>query len=185
MFGRGFYLARRITVRAADDQQRERDRRESPADGAVIDMPIPSFERDAAIPDVPESEIVVAFARSSGPGGQNVNKTSTKANARWHIDSTRVFDERQKMLIKERLPNRINQEGFLFVSADSERSQEQNRDAAIGRIRALVAEALTPEKERVPTRPTKGSKARRMDEKTQRGEIKRQRQEGRRGGGWD
>jgi len=126
----------------------------------------PTGERTVSIPEVPEQEIVVTFARSSGPGGQNVNKLSTKAHARWHVESSSAgFTEAQKRLLFERLPHAMNSEGFLFASDQSTRSQEQNRLAAIEKIRHLVRKALTPEKKRTATKPTRGSKERRLKEK--------------------
>ncbi len=128
------------------------------------------------IPDVPESECWVTYARSSGPGGQNVNKRATKTVLKWHVEGSETYDPEQKTLITEALTNRINNEGFVVISADAERRREQNRKDALETLRSLVREALTPEEERIPTKPTKASKQRRLTEKKKRGALKRERQ---------
>ena len=136
----------------------------------------PKPESDSAIPEVPESECWVTYARSSGPGGQNVNKRATKAVVKWHVEGSETYDADQKALIAEALANRINNEGFIVISADAERSREQNRKDALETLRRLVADTLTPEEERIPTKPSRASKRRRLDEKKKRGDVKRQRQ---------
>lgn len=117
------------------------------------------------LPRIPEQEFWVTYARSSGAGGQNVNKRDTKALVRWHIEGSSIFTEEQKQRIRIALPNRINAEGFLYVDCEQERSREQNRVIAMETIQALVAEALAPVKERIPTKPTKGSRERRLGKK--------------------
>lgn len=122
---------------------------------------------------VPESEISVDFARSSGPGGQKVNKTSSKAQLRWHVGLSEVFTEEQKEMIRTAAGHRLNSEDEIVLSSDVERSQIQNKRDVIGRLQKLVANALTPKKERKPTKVSKAQKQKRLDEKRKRGEQKK------------
>ena len=125
----------------------------------------------------PESEISVSFSRASGPGGQNVNKLATKAEACWNIDNSQAFTDEEKEKIKQVLKNRINKEGELIVVSQEERSQFQNRQKAIGHLNELVLWALTPQQERIPTKPTRASKERRLEEKRRQKQIKASRQQ--------
>lgn len=126
---------------------------------------------------VPETEISEKFSRSGGRGGQNVNKLSTKAEVRWNIDESRAFSADQKEKIKEVLKNRINKEGELVIVSQEERTQLRNRQRAIERLNNLVAAALAPEKERIPTKPTIASKEKRLEEKKRISEKKKWRAE--------
>ena len=129
-------------------------------------------DNDTPVLVVPESEISWAFSRSGGKGGQNINKLSTKAEARWNIDQSQAFTLEEKEKIKLALGNRINKEGDLIVVAQEERSQIQNRERAIERLNNLVSAALIPEKERVATKPTRASRERRLEEKKLRSQKK-------------
>ncbi len=126
---------------------------------------------------IPEKEISESFSRSSGKGGQNVNKVSTKVELRWNVDVSAAFSEEEKDKIKKALTNRISKTGDLIITVQDERSQIQNRERAMEKLNKLVEEALTPEKERVPTKPTIGSKERRLGEKKRQGEKKKFRSE--------
>jgi ribosome-associated protein len=116
-------------------------------------------------PTVPENEIDLEFVRSSGPGGQNVNKTSSKAQLRWNVGASQAFTEEQKAAIRAGAGNRLNKEDEIVLSAQTERSQSQNRDEVVERLQDLVAEALTPEKERRPTKVSKSQRQERLDDK--------------------
>lgn len=128
---------------------------------------------------IPESELSITFARSGGPGGQKVNKTNSKAVLKWNVGASAAFNDEQKALIRTKLVNRINTEGEVVIHNSEERSQGQNREGAIRTLNELVARALQVDAERVATRPSRGSKERRMDEKTKEGRKKQGR-----GGNW-
>lgn len=116
---------------------------------------------------VPASEMEIDFIRSSGPGGQHVNKTSSKAQLRWSIDDSNGFSDREKEILRKHFASRITKEGELVLVSDSERSQAQNKEAVIRRLQSLVRTALKPKKKRIATKPTRGSKERRLQEKRQ------------------
>lgn len=121
---------------------------------------------------IPENEFIITFARSSGKGGQNVNKTSTKVILHWPVGKSLVLTEEEKVRVREKLANRINNEDELVLMSEEERSQPQNREIAIARLQTLVTAALRVPKKRRPTRPTKASKLRRIESKKQRSQIK-------------
>ena len=121
---------------------------------------------------VPESEIDLVFVRSSGPGGQNVNKTSTKARLRWNVGGSKAFSEEQKAAIRTFAGFRLNGRDEIVLAADAERSQLRNREEVIRRLQALVAKALTPRKARKPTRVSRSQKRLRLSEKRRVGEKK-------------
>ena len=114
---------------------------------------------------IPESELWITFARASGPGGQNVNKRETKAVVRWHVDGSGVLSEAQKQRVHDLLRNRINGEGFLLIDNDETRSRDQNRANAISILNTLVSDALTPGVPRVPTKPSRAQRQKRLTEK--------------------
>jgi ribosome-associated protein len=126
-------------------------------------------------PAVPEHEIRIAFARSSGPGGQNVNKTSTKAHLRWNVGASSAFSDEQKTAIRAAAGHRLNADDEIVIAAEAERSQAQNRDDAVARLQTLVAEALTPPKPRKVTKVSRAEKRRRLEGKRRTGEKKRAR----------
>lgn len=125
---------------------------------------------------IPESELNVTFARSSGKGGQNVNKTSTKVIIHWPIGKSQVLTDEEKGRVREKLANRVNNEDELVLMSEEERSQPQNREIVIARLQTLVTQALRIPKKRRPTRPTKASKLRRIESKKQRSQVKARRQ---------
>jgi len=124
---------------------------------------------------IPENELEFAQARSSGPGGQNVNKTNTKVTVRWKVGASRAFSDEEKARLRQVLSNRLSQADELIVSASDERSQFSNRRRAVSRLQALVARALAPRKKRRPTRPTAGSRQRSLESKSQRSKLKQRR----------
>ncbi|MBT3539077.1 aminoacyl-tRNA hydrolase [Candidatus Parcubacteria bacterium] len=121
---------------------------------------------------IPESEIKITFARSSGAGGQNVNKTSTKAILHWNVGASSIFSDSEKERIRTKLKNKLNDQDEIVVMAEEERSQLQNRTQAISRLQSLVSEALIIPKRRKPTKPTYSSKLKRLETKKQRSKLK-------------
>ncbi len=121
-------------------------------------------EYQAGIPDLTE-ELTFQASRSSGAGGQNVNKVNTRVELRFRIDDSQRLTVEQKEILKEKLQNRITKEGELMVVSQSERTQLENRKKAEERFMALVSKALKPVKKRKPTSPTRSSREKRLAEK--------------------
>jgi ribosome-associated protein len=121
------------------------------------------------------SEIVEVASRSSGPGGQHVNTSSTRVTLRWSLRDSRSikFEVRDRLLI--RLRARLSKDGVLIVHADRHRSRQRNREMARERLRSLVETALYQEPPRRPTKPTRASRLRRLEAKRHRGKVKNQR----------
>lgn len=109
-----------------------------------------------------------AFARSGGPGGQNVNKVNSKVILSIHIDSLEGLSFDEKARIKERLEYKISTEGLFTVTCEEERSQHRNREIALLKTENLLISAAKPQKRRIPTKPGKAAKLRRLSEKKHR-----------------
>ena len=122
---------------------------------------------------LPHTEFSYQFTGSSGPGGQNVNKTSTKVRLFWWPDESLSLNDKQKEIIKQRLANYLVDSGAVVIESSVERSQLQNRQRAEERLQKLVAAALVPARKRIATKPTRASKERRLAEKKHRGTQKR------------
>jgi ribosome-associated protein len=125
---------------------------------------------------IDESELQFSFVRSSGPGGQNVNKVATAVQLRFD-----VYQSSLPLMVKERLmhlaANRITSEGELLIEAKRYRTQEQNREDALNRFVDLLRRSFETPKARRKTRPTAAGREKRLKEKRQRGEIKKNRQD--------
>lgn len=124
---------------------------------------------------IDEAEIEETFIQSSGPGGQNVNKTATAVQLRFDARHSRALSNAVFLRLKRLAGRRMTADGVLVITARRFRTQEQNRADARERLRALIAEAATPPKPRRKTRPTKASKQRRLDAKKHAGKIKKMR----------
>lgn len=124
---------------------------------------------------IPEDELTFSVARSGGPGGQHVNKVSTRVTLRFDVLSSPSLTARQRNRILRRLATRINRDGVLRVACGRQRSQAANRREVRERFAELLRGALLPEKRRVATRVSRTEKRRRVEEKRRRGRIKRER----------
>jgi ribosome-associated protein len=134
-------------------------------------------ERIAITPSISLSpdEIDEQFIRSSGPGGQNVNKVSSAVQLRFDLKHSPSLPDALKRRAGDLAGSRLTKDGVIVITADSFRTQKQNREDALERLVALLKEASIPPKHRRPTRPTLASKQRRLEGKVQRGAIKRMR----------
>lgn len=122
-----------------------------------------------------EPQIAFEFDRGGGPGGQNVNKVSTRAVLLFDFEHSPALTEAQRARVRARYARRLAADGRLRVVVQTERSQLANRQIAQERLLELLATATHVDKPRRPTRPTAGSKRRRLDEKRRRSETKRMR----------
>ncbi len=112
-----------------------------------------------------EKELEFIFTRSSGHGGQNVNKVSSKVQIRWDISNSLIFNPEEKIRIKEYLKNNISKEGYVFLDSEKYKEQIKNRGAVVNKLKELIKESLIPKKSRRKTKPSFTSKEKRMKEK--------------------
>lgn len=107
----------------------------------------------------------ISTTRSSGPGGQHVNKVNTRVVLRFNINNSLLLEEHEKAIIRNKLLKKISKEGILQIVCQAGRSQYENREKAIEKFYQLLERALKPEKKRTPTKPTVASKIKRRIEK--------------------
>lgn len=124
---------------------------------------------------IDESEIQLDFVRSSGPGGQNVNKVATAAQLRFNVDASTTIPDEVKQRLRKIARNRITEEGVLIIEAKRYRTQEQNREDAVARLVALIFQATEKPKPRKKTKPSAAAQAERIEDKKRRGAVKRAR----------
>lgn len=122
--------------------------------------------------NIDPGEFRFIYARSSGPGGQNVNKTNSKATLFWNVDESSSIDEATRVRFRALYPNRINDDNEVFISSDETRDRSQNQARCIEKLTELLEVAANPPKKRTATKPTKGSKRRRIEDKQRRGVVK-------------
>lgn len=122
---------------------------------------------------IPADEIRLSFSRSSGPGGQNVNKSNTKVELRFDLLGSNALEGGQKARAANKLRRRLTRDGELVIACDRHRSQEQNRRECLERLADILREALRRKPPRKTTAPTRASRERRLRNKKHRAEKKR------------
>ena len=128
---------------------------------------------DAARPAIPEGEYTLSYVRSPGPGGQNVNKVSSACELRFGVGATTLLDEAGRQRLRVLAGRRLTQNDEIVLEAHRHRSQEANRRDAITRLEELIIAARHVPKARKATHPTRGARARRLEGKRQRKDVKR------------
>jgi ribosome-associated protein len=121
---------------------------------------------------IPAGELSLAFARSGGPGGQNVNKVASKVELRWNPSTSAALSEDDRTWLLSRLASKLTSDGTLIVTSTLTRDQIKNRDDAASKLALIVRAALDRPKTRRPTKPTRASKRRRVEGKRHRAQIK-------------
>lgn len=126
--------------------------------------------------DILEQELTFKAVRSSGPGGQHVNKTASKVVAQYDINNSEALNEEEKLLLLNKLSSRLTKEGILILESSSTRSQHKNKELVRERLFEIITLALKKQKSRKKTKPSKASKLKRLREKKIKSEKKGNRQ---------
>ncbi|MBY0353573.1 aminoacyl-tRNA hydrolase [Candidatus Babeliales bacterium] len=124
---------------------------------------------------IPLHELEITSSRAGGPGGQHVNKTSTRITVRWHVPSTTALDDAQKARVMQNLQSRLTVDGDLIVHNSASRSQQQNKEEALLQLAQLVRKALHVPKKRIATKVSKSAKEARLKVKSHKSTIKKMR----------
>lgn len=125
---------------------------------------------------IPAAELGWRFSRSSGPGGQHVNTSDSRAELTWDIAASKALSDEQRERLLDKLSGRLVG-GTLTVASSEQRSQLRNRESALEKLRGIITAALAPDgPKRRPTKPSRGAKLRRLDAKGQRSQVKKNRQ---------
>ncbi|MCK4651131.1 aminoacyl-tRNA hydrolase [Candidatus Babeliales bacterium] len=124
---------------------------------------------------IPGNELEITTSRSSGAGGQHVNKTETKITIRWNIKNTSVLNDIQKKYVLQNLKNRLTKDGDLVISNSESRSQQQNKENALKNLAQIIRQALHVPKKRIKTKVPKKEKEKRLQEKKFQSQIKKMR----------
>ncbi len=135
-------------------------------------------ENDIRINDsiyIPSTELSLRTSRSGGPGGQNVNKVESKVELLFDVRNSASLTDKERHIIFDRLGNKIDSDGILHISSQISRSQLENREIVVSQFIRVLRIALKPVKKRVPTRPTKTSREKRLKNKKITGERKKMR----------
>ena len=142
------------------------------------DSSAPASEKHLAVDDslsIPRNELDIRVSRSSGAGGQHVNKTSSRVEIFWNIPRSRALTDEQRSRLLDKLSAKLTTDGSIRVVASDMRSQSRNRDLAEERLAELVRRALMVPRKRKATKPTRAAKEARLDSKKRRSSIKRNR----------
>jgi ribosome-associated protein len=126
---------------------------------------------------IPENQLVIKTSRSSGPGGQNVNKLNTKAAVSLDIKNCDCLNDEQKQIVLKKIPGRITKDGRFIVESQKFRTQRANINYAIEKLAAAIESALKKPKKRKPTRPSFSSVEKRLKQKKLKSSLKQQRKE--------
>jgi ribosome-associated protein len=123
-----------------------------------------------------ENELTFTTSRSSGPGGQNVNKVNSKVTLKFDIRASNILNEEEKVVLLKKLKSKITSDGVLILSSQDKRTQLQNKEAVISKLETLLNKAFEKKKKRKATKPTKGAVQERLNKKKQQADKKKWRQ---------